>query len=169
MAGEALARLLAALPEAHLLVGADGAIAAANRPAAELLAGAASLAPGRNLAEFVNGGAAALGEYLRACARSGQLLPGALRLLDGRGGQRAVRAEGALLEPRSGARPALLVMRLLPKEAAVNRFAALNLRIDELNREIARRRQAEHALSEERERLRVTLASIGDAVIATDR
>ena len=39
---------------------------------------------------------------------------------------------------------------------------------EELNREVAERRRAEHQLAAERERLAVTLRSIGDGVISTD-
>ena len=166
MAGAAHARLLAVLPEAALLVGTDGAIHAANPPAAELLLGARTLGAGRNLGEFAAGNG--LAAFLRGCARSGQMFPGALEIADAAGRRRAFRAEGVLLEPRSPGGDALLFVRLMPKEAAVNQFAALNLRIQELNREIGRRRQAEQALRDERELLHVTLSSIGDAVLATD-
>jgi PAS domain S-box-containing protein len=44
----------------------------------------------------------------------------------------------------------------------------LNERIEQLSREISARRRAEEAVREQHELLRVTLASIGDAVITTD-
>jgi PAS domain-containing protein len=59
-------------------------------------------------------------------------------------------------------------VRLTPRSAGADPFLALNLRIEELTGQIARRRRAEQALQAEREWLRVTLNSIGDAVIATD-
>jgi PAS domain S-box-containing protein len=168
VAGEAFAALLAVLPEAALLLHPDSAIQFANRPAAEMLAGVRTIPAGRRLADFADGSAPALELFLRSCARSGQFIPGALDIIDASGRRRALRLEGALVEPRTPERAALLVVRLLPKEAAVNRFATLNLRIGELNKEIARRHQVERTLRNERELLEVTLASIGDAVIATD-
>ena len=61
----------------------------------------------------------------------------------------------------------MVLLRLQPRESVVQRFL-LNQRVDELHREIVRRREVEAALRDQREWLRVTLASIGDAVIATD-
>ncbi len=84
------------------------------------------------------------------------------------GGKTPCRCEGAVFRPRDGESPALLLMRLIPKEAAVGQFIALNQRVTELTKEIVRRKAAEAALHEKSESLQVTLASIGDAVIATD-
>jgi len=54
------------------------------------------------------------------------------------------------------------------EEAERGQRQQLQVTLQELQEEITRRRQAEEKLLEEHERLRVTLASIGDAVIATD-
>jgi len=92
---------------------------------------------------------------------------GSLTLADGDGAAVSYRSEGARLrsaEPDS----ALLMLRLIPKESSVGRFAALNQRIGDLGKEIQRRRQAEEAAREQAEWLRVTLASIGDGVIVTN-
>jgi PAS domain S-box-containing protein len=70
--------------------------------------------------------------------------------------------------PRAADAPALILLRLIPKSHATSQFAALNLRLEELAREVQRRRRAEEQAVEQREWLRVTLASIGDAVLATD-
>jgi two-component system CheB/CheR fusion protein len=146
---DAFAKVVALLPEAVVLVFADGAIGAANPPAARLLGAPAPQLAGRRLQEFAAEDAAAVAGYLRLCARTNRPVPGALTLAG-----KAYRCEGALLEPRTASGAALLLMRLIPKDAAVNRFAALNLRIDELAREVARRRRAEAELQErERERL----------------
>lgn len=48
------------------------------------------------------------------------------------------------------------------------RTAELGETVSELQKEIAERRRAENTLSDEKERIQVTLASIGDAVITTD-
>jgi PAS domain S-box-containing protein len=155
-----LTAALAVLPEAMLVVQGDGVIRQANAPAGEVLAAAPLTLEGRNLGDFAGED---VHPFLRLCSRSRKLVPGALTVAG-----TAYRCEGALLEPRSGNAPALLLLRILPKEAAVNRFVALNLRIDELAREVARRQRAETALRDQRELLQVTLSSIGDAVIATD-
>jgi PAS domain S-box-containing protein len=56
----------------------------------------------------------------------------------------------------------------LARVAAHTRRATV-LALQSANAEIAVRKQAERALADQRERFRVTLASIGDAVITTDR
>lgn len=166
-AGDGVAKVLALLPEASIVLSADGTIRNANARAVEMLGCPAAELGGRKLADFTAEDPRAVEAYLRICARSNNLVPGALTLT---GGDRRVtcRTEAGLLSARSDDTPALLMLRLVSKEAAVNRFIALNLRIDELGKEVARRQRAEAAAREQQELLRVTLASIGDAVIATD-
>ncbi|HYH44950.1 MAG TPA: ATP-binding protein, partial [Thermoanaerobaculia bacterium] len=105
--------------------------------------------------------------YLRDCARSRQLVLGALTL---RVGEVVVscRTEGAVLQPRTAEQPAVVLLRLLPRQETIHRFLALNERIEALHREVSRRRRAEEDLARQTERLRVTLESIGDAVITAD-
>ncbi len=79
------------------------------------------------------------------------------------------RCEGALYEPRTTDADAVILLRFLPKESSSSRFVALTEKIGQLNGEIARRQRAEQEVREQRELLHVTLSSIGDAVIATDR
>ncbi len=62
----------------------------------------------------------------------------------------------------------MILLRLTPRQKAVSPFLALNQKIAELSSEIARRIRSERELHEQREWLRVTLRSLGDAVIATD-
>jgi len=78
------------------------------------------------------------------------------------------KCEGAVLQPRSSDNPAIILLRSNPKETATSRFILLNEKIDALAKEIRERRLAEQEAHQQGEQLRVTLASIGDAVIATD-
>ncbi len=78
------------------------------------------------------------------------------------------RTEGAVYEPRAGDKPAVIMLRLLPKTLTTSQFVTLNMRIGELSKEVSRRKRVEEQLREQREWLQVTLSSIGDAVIATD-
>ena len=156
------------LPEPMLLVTAGGEIVAVNCRAQERLGADGSLR-GRRLQDLADGDSTSVSEYLRLCARGSQLLPGSLSLLEGEGRKPAAfRAEGAVFQPREGDRPALILLRLQDKDRAVARFLTLNERIDQLGREIVRRRRTEEELRRQREWLRVMLESIGDAVIATD-
>ncbi|MFO0930514.1 MAG: ATP-binding protein [Gemmataceae bacterium] len=61
-----------------------------------------------------------------------------------------------------------MLVRLVPRESAVGPFVLLTQRIDDLSREVARRQQVEQELRDQRGWLQVTLASIGDGVVATD-
>lgn len=77
------------------------------------------------------------------------------------------RAEGARLDD-PGQSTALLILRIIPKDVSTSKFASLNLKISELGEEVSRRRKAESELRLQKEMLRITLASIGDAVLTTD-
>jgi PAS domain S-box-containing protein len=168
VAPDAFGALADLLPEAMLLVAGHGRIERANRSAAALLGVGGRGLEGRPLQAIVDDEAAALVAFLRACSRSRAFVPGSLTFLPAEGPPVPCRCEGALLEPRHESTPASLLLRLTAKAAAPSQFVALNQRIDELSREVVRRRAAEASLEALSSRLRVTLESIGDAVIATD-
>ncbi len=154
------------MPEGTLLVSVDGHVLAANRRIVSLLqAGSAAGLVGRRLADMVEAGDDAI-RWLGQCARTRDLLPGALDFRRDDGERIACRAQGSVFRPASDTAPALV--RLTNRRYALDPFIALNLRIQELATEVRRRRRAEQALRAEREWLRVTLEGIGDAVIATD-
>lgn len=111
--------------------------------------------------------ASALREFLRLCSRSTDLTFGRARLRTG-DEDADFRLEGALVQPASAGARAVVLLRLNPAESTTSRFRVLNEQIERLNREIRERRRSEAAVRQERELLRVTLASIGDAVITTD-
>ncbi|TFZ04358.1 sensor histidine kinase [Ramlibacter rhizophilus] len=163
-----LGALVDLLPEALLVVNARGVVRRANGAAARLLGRPAQALAGSALAERVDGGAEQLADLLVQFGRSRSFAPASLVLRDGTGEAVPVRCEGALLRPASADREALLVLRCIPRAAAGDRFRVLNERIEQLSREIRRRRLAEADLHQSREWYRVTLHSIGDAVIVTD-
>lgn len=162
-------RFAALMPEPMLLVSSHGDVLAANQQVGRLLGGnPASDLVGVNLLQLDADRLDATTSWLRACARSRGLLPTSLRLPRTNGDGLECRAAGGVYRPASGDQPALLLVRLTPKQKAVDSFLALNLRIEELSAEVARRRRAEVELRAQQEWLSVTLHSIGDAVIATD-
>ncbi|MBV8317624.1 MAG: PAS domain S-box protein, partial [Planctomycetaceae bacterium] len=169
MSIEAYLQVIESLPEAILLLSGGGIILAANQGVARRLGLDARGLEGRRLADIVGDDPDAVARYLRLCSRSREAVLASLRLLGEGGREVACRGEGAVLRPRSEGSDALLLLRLIPKAASISRFLALNERIDALSREVMRRIRVEQALHDQREWLRVTLASIGDAVIATDR
>jgi signal transduction histidine kinase/ActR/RegA family two-component response regulator len=131
-----------------MIVSAEGAIVAVSRAAQNRLGLVAAEVTGRRLAQLTGDDRAYLAQYLRACARSGAFLPGSIRLPGRQGVPIACRCEGAVVQPSHGEVPALILLRLHPPEDTPDRFHALNQKIDELNREVLRRREVEAALRE---------------------
>jgi PAS domain S-box-containing protein len=157
----------AILPDAMILVAADGVITTANPAAQRVLTGAGDSVEGRKLTELASDDTEKIVAYLRMCARTRQMLPGTLTLP--RTGAEAVRyrVHGMLLA-RPSERDRGTVLLRLDEASAQSRFALLTEKINALTAEVSRRRVAEEALREREERLRVVLTSIGDAVIVTD-
>ncbi|MBY0231592.1 MAG: PAS domain S-box protein [Gemmataceae bacterium] len=153
-------------PEALLLL-RGGTVLAASRGVERKLGLAPSLLRGRALADLVSDPPEEVARYLSACARSREPVLGSVSLRR-QPGPFPCRCDGAVYLPRTEGTEPIVMLGLVPKEAAASRFVALTQRIDSLSREIARRTRAEQGEREQRELLRVTLASIGDAVIATD-
>lgn len=141
------------LPEPCGLLRADGEILASNAPAARLgLQG--------SLLEWVlETEVDAVRTALLQAART--RTPRPLRLPTAAG---IFQAHLALLQ-RTGDE-AWLLLRITETDAS--RFVALNRQVEQLLTEIRRRRESEAALATERERLAVTLASIGDGVVTVD-
>jgi PAS domain S-box-containing protein len=146
-----------------------GRILAANQAACELLGLGQEKLRGCGLSDLVAGNPEQVERFLRACARSRSLVLGALTFpAKEKETVTTWRAEGAVVRPMSEGNPAAILLRLIPRESAAGQFVALNQQIEELNRQIHRRIRAEAQAREQGEWLRVTLASIGDAVIVTD-
>jgi PAS domain S-box-containing protein len=153
------------LPEATLLVSAQGRILEANPAAVELLRLGVTM-KGEALSGMVLDAPEKTSRYLELCRRTRDLTPGALTFKNGEPDGIACRVEGALFEatPEGG----LMILRLSSKEESTRKFRTLNERIDELNREVTKRKRTEALLYAQQEWLRATLISIGDAVISTD-
>ncbi len=162
----AFGQLVRLLPDALIVLGEDGVVVAASASACELLRHPAGLV-GQRLHAVVADDEDHTTRFLGLCRRSRQPVPGALRPREA--GAPAVRCDGALLRARTDDTPARILLRCRPRPEAARRFVLLEDKIAALDREILQRRRSEAALFEHRERLRVTLQSIGDAVITTDR
>ena len=156
------------LPEALVLVAGDGIVVAANSAAAAYFGRSVDQIVGQRLARFCVDDEAAVADLIKAGSRSNSPLPGKLAIARPDGEVVPSRCASAVYRHRSGDAPALVLLRISRKEAAVHRFVLLAQRIDALTREIAARRRAESALAAVSKRFRVTLSSIADAVIATD-
>ncbi|MEJ7928917.1 ATP-binding protein [Ramlibacter sp. AN1015] len=158
-----------ALPEPLLLVSSRGTLLSANRAAAALLGVPAQSLANRRLAELVLESEEAVQELLTSCSRSRSMLPSSLTFVGPAGEPLACTCQGAVARPRSASGDAQVLLRVAVKASATDRFLLLKERIEQLSREISRRRMAEAALLEAKEWYRVTLESIGDAVVVTDR
>jgi PAS domain S-box-containing protein len=167
MPDEVLLGLIERLAVPILLVDGEGLVLGANRYMARI-----GIEPGRLAGMPLSAMTAQPPEvvhaYLRRCSRTSDPLPGSLVFKREGGGEVACRADGAVVHAASGARPAVVLVRLELKDDGVGRFLALNQKIDDLGKEIRRRKRIEGDLREQKEWLGVTLTSIGDAVIATD-
>ncbi|MEQ1906723.1 MAG: PAS domain-containing protein, partial [Pirellulaceae bacterium] len=154
------------LPEAMLLVTAEGLVLAANQAAVEDLK--LQHLVGARLHDLVVDDAEKVAKFLKLCRRSRNFTLGSFGFRRSSGASIEFRVEGALVQPKSVESPAVVMLRLTSKATALHQFVVLNRRIDDLGRELQLRMQAEARARVEQEKLRVTLNSIGDAVIATD-
>ena len=169
MSPEQFLQIADLLPEVMLLLSGEGVILAANRSAGTRLARPPRELEGERLSGFVREPWDSVQQYLLTCSRTSGPVPGALTLARPDGVTIPCHCTGSRLRPRHADEPALVLLRLTPRNESPSQFAILSRRIQELNREIARRRRLEEELREQREWFQVTLSSIGDAVLATDR
>lgn len=137
-----LHRLLAFLQEPVFVVGLDRRVLIAN-PGARALLGAEPT--GSDLAEHLADEPAALDTYLRRCSGSGSPVIGALTPR-GREDAQRLQVQGACFERSADGRPVSVVLRLRP--GATSEFSVLARQVQELNREVRRRRSAQSALEE---------------------
>lgn len=165
---EEFERFAELFPEPIVLVSAAGHLCATNSAARKALFPGVMLTPADLILQFVEEAPRKVADYLRACARSAQPLPGMFTFPARDGNKTQYRSLGSAFRSRDPQQRALIVLRLAPKDSTTSRFVALNQQIEQLRIEIARRVSAERLLQEQRELLQVTLTSIGDAVIATD-
>ncbi len=148
------------LPDAVILVHPDGQVLGQNRSAKTTLGVSAA----KTLEDLCSDPLGEVAAYLRTCARVRTPLPGSLTL---RGGAKHS-VYGAVLQPRTRSEQPLIALRIVPGERALSEFTSLKQKIAALNRAIHEQRRTEAEVRRQREWLRVTLRSIGDAVIATD-
>jgi two-component system CheB/CheR fusion protein len=110
------------LPEPMLLVHADGTIVAANRGVHERLQLVPAELHGRPLTQIVTTPPEEVAAFLQACAVSDQFVLGSLVVTRQEAAPVACLSEGAVLQRSSEAGPALILLRLLPREDGANAF-----------------------------------------------
>jgi PAS domain S-box-containing protein len=132
------------LPEACLLVTADGEILGAN-PAAERLTGRRrSELEGARLADLVAGSTGAtedLPAFLASASRTRGPVSGGLTFSGAN--DVACTCLAGVVDPPAAGRPCTILIRLKERESSTNRFRLLDEQIDRLTDEVRRRRAAE--------------------------
>jgi PAS domain S-box-containing protein len=151
--------------EPMALVSADGTIDASNKPFADKLGVPHEALAGRRLDALAAVSATAIQEYLRACAESEKVVQGSL-LLRRRTETVAVQARGVAYSSPSARSASQVLLRLVaegqPTQTTSSAAPDAKLRPEHW-------REIEESLRRQSQILEVTLASIGDAVIVTDK
>ncbi|HYI02177.1 PAS domain-containing sensor histidine kinase, partial [Hyalangium sp.] len=142
------------LPEPLLLVTAEGRVVDSSPAARALLGLQGPALHGRPLADFVAEEPERVASFLRMCARIVDPLPGGFTLKTAPGGPMRRGCQGARLGSADDAHGPLVFLRFANDAGGSAAFGLLGQKVDELTREVSRRRQAEVALLSSEARLR---------------
>lgn len=134
------------LPEPLLLVSGEGQLLATNQPVADMLGLRRQELRGKMLIELVTQATDDVVKYLQACSSSRAMVIGSLTLRKNDGQTLICRSQGAVIQPWSPESSSLILLRLENRTLASSNFVLLNQKIDELAKEVQRRKQAEEAL-----------------------
>jgi signal transduction histidine kinase len=133
------------LPEPMLLVSLTGTIEATNAAFARMFGWPLSAVAAQPLSRFSKSVSPEFLDYLRRCAGTRQMLPGAVSLQHVDGTEIRCRCQGAVFSPSIDGKAAQVLLRVIPQEQASTRFIALSNKVKEMSIEVARRRTAEEA------------------------
>lgn len=153
MTPEQFLELARVLPEPLLLVSGEGQLLATNQPVADMLGLRRQELRGRMLFELVTESANDVIKYLQACSSSRAMVIGSLTLRKNDGQTLICRSQGAVIQPWSPESSALILLRLENRTLASSNFVLLNEKIDQLAKEVQRRKQAEEALKKANQEL----------------
>ncbi|MBN3922969.1 ATP-binding protein [Nostoc sp. NMS4] len=143
------------LPEPLLLVSGEGLLLATNQPVADILGLRRQELWGKMLFELVTESDNDILKYLQACSISRAMVIGSLTLRLNDGQTLICRSQGAVIQPWSPESSALILLRLENRVVASSNFVLLNEKIDELAKEVQRRKQAEEALKKANQELEI--------------
>ncbi|MEH2242073.1 ATP-binding protein [Nostoc sp.] len=155
MTPEQFLELARVLPEPLLLVSGEGQLLTTNQPVADMLGLRRQELRGRMLFELVTESANDVVKYLQACSSSRAMVIGSLTLRKNDGQTLICRSQGAVIQPWSPESSALILLRLENRTLATSNFVLLNEKIDQLAKEVQRRKQAEEALKKANQELEI--------------
>ncbi len=155
MTPEEFLELARVLPEPLLLVTNEGQVLATNQPVADILKLRRQELQGKMLFDLVTESGDDIKKYLEACSTSRAMILGSLTLRTNDGQTLICRTQGAVIQPWSPESSALILLRLENRNIASNNFVLLNQKIDELAKEIQKRKQAELELQKANEELEI--------------
>ncbi|RCJ18648.1 PAS domain-containing sensor histidine kinase [Nostoc sp. ATCC 43529] len=155
MTPEQFLELAIVLPEPLVLVTNDGQVLATNQPVADMLKLRRQELQGKTLFDLVTEPASDIIKYLQACSTSRAMILGSLTLRINNGQTLICRTQGAVIQPWSPESSALILLRLENRTVASNNFVLLNQKIDELAKEVQKRKQAELELQKANEELEI--------------
>ncbi len=156
------------LPEGMLMVASDGEILAINRAALrKLKTGDASKVMGKNLSDLTGLPRDVVITRLKTCSRSRTPVRLALRCVNDH--DPLPSCEGFLLTPASDGQSARILLRLNLSENRSDIFLSLNREISKQRLLLRKLEESREQLRQKEEKLAITLNSIGDAVMVTDK
>ncbi|MBD2677062.1 MULTISPECIES: ATP-binding protein [Nostoc] len=155
MTPEQFLELAIVLPEPLLLVTNEGQVLATNQAVADMLTLRRQELQGKTLFDLATQPASDIIKYLQACSTSRAMILGSLTLRKNDGQTLICRTQGAVIQPWSPESSALILLRLENRTLASNNFVLLNQKIDELGKEVQKRKQAELELQKANEELEI--------------
>lgn len=155
-----------AFPEALLLLTNRGEIIGANQAIATVFHCNRKEIIGKNLLDFVRETPEDVLAYLKLCSQSSKFVIGSLTFLGAEDRRLfAYRTEGAVIQPKTADSPAINILRFQKKDVAVHDFSSLNEKIEELGKEIRKRKEAEFNLLQNNAQLKKALRDLEFAQI----
>jgi len=157
------------LPEGMLLLAADGEILASNCVANRQLKQTTGQLAGQNLGKLTGLKHEALLAKLKPCTRSRSPIPLAFKNLQAETVIEIPSCEGFLVTPAKDGQLARLIIRFHTGASQRETFIALNREIDKQRSVLRKLEESREQLRISEENLAITLNSIGDAVMVSDK